>query len=308
MFDKGSGADDPEQAGDSQEVDAGSDRVPGHGTGDGQPESDPDALATLAGVAGVVGCVAGVVEALDGVAGVDLAGVDGRELMDVVVALEGVRRRVDALSALAINRLDVTGATESVRGLRTKGWTANRCHLPHRVVARDLRVGAVLVRFEQLAVALSEARISVEHVDAVAAVTNQRVETALLEVQDQIIAYACRHRFSHFKAWLTSLVELLDEDGPEPDHRDHNTASMAADGQSLHLVMDLVGADAVVARRIIDAECDRQYRTAKTECETAGIEMPTVQQLRARAVIELLRRGADPDPTSPAAVTEAIVT
>ncbi|MFV0316456.1 MAG: HNH endonuclease, partial [Microthrixaceae bacterium] len=208
----------------------------------------------------------------------------------------------------AINRLDVTGATETVRGLRTKGWKANRCHLPHRVVARDLRVGALLVRFEQLAVALGEAKISIDHVDAVAAVTNMRVETALLEVQDQIIAYACRHRFSHFKAWLTALVELLDEDGPEPDHRDHNTASMATDGQSLHLVMDLVGADAVVARRIIDTECDRQYRAAKTECETAGIEMPTVQQLRARAVIELLRRGADPDPTSPTAVTEAIVT
>ncbi|MFV0315862.1 MAG: DUF222 domain-containing protein, partial [Microthrixaceae bacterium] len=270
--------------------------------GDGGCDTDSDAGS------GAVGCVAGVLEALDVVAGVDLADVDGRELMDVVEALEGVRRRVDALSAVALNRLDVTGVTESVRGLRTKGWKANRCHLPHRVVARDLRVGALLVRFEQLAVALSEARISVEHVDTVAAVTNPRVETALLEVQDQIIAYACRHRFSHFKAWLTALVELLDADGPEPDLGDRNTASMATDAQSLHLVMDLTGADAVVARRIIDTECDRQYRTAKTECETAGIEMPTVRQLRARAVIELLRRGADPDPSSPAAVTEAVVT
>ncbi|MFV0315472.1 MAG: hypothetical protein ACK5O2_00725, partial [Microthrixaceae bacterium] len=183
MFDKGSGAGDPEQSGDPEQVDAGSDRLvggAGHGTGDGQPESDPDALATLAGVAGVagvVGCVAGVVEALDGVAGVEFCGVEGRESMGVVEALEGVRRRDDALSAVALNRLDVSGVTESVRGLRTKGWKANRCHLPHRVVARDLRIGAVLVRFEQLAVALSEAKISIDHVDAVAAVTNPRVET-----------------------------------------------------------------------------------------------------------------------------------
>ncbi|MFV0318646.1 MAG: hypothetical protein ACK5O2_16990, partial [Microthrixaceae bacterium] len=66
---------------------------------------------------GVAGCVVGVVAALDGVVGVDLAGVDGRELMGVVETLEGVRRRVDAVTALAINRLDITGVTETVRGL-----------------------------------------------------------------------------------------------------------------------------------------------------------------------------------------------
>ncbi|MFV0318204.1 MAG: hypothetical protein ACK5O2_14740, partial [Microthrixaceae bacterium] len=104
MFDRGSEADDSEQ------VDAGSDRLvggTGHGTDDGQPEGDPDALA------GAVGAVSG---ALDAVGEIDLFTVEGRELMDVVKALEGVRRRVDALSAVALNRLDVTGVTESVRG------------------------------------------------------------------------------------------------------------------------------------------------------------------------------------------------
>ncbi|MFV0317744.1 MAG: hypothetical protein ACK5O2_12385, partial [Microthrixaceae bacterium] len=82
MFDTGSRTDGPEEA------DAGSDRLvggTGHGTGDGpSPDSgDADAGSVGGDGSGVVGCVAGVMESLDGV-----AGVDGRVLIDVVVALE----------------------------------------------------------------------------------------------------------------------------------------------------------------------------------------------------------------------------
>ncbi|MEZ5240031.1 MAG: DUF222 domain-containing protein, partial [Microthrixaceae bacterium] len=248
-------------------------------------------------------------QALDGLAGVDVDAVDGRVLMDTVLALEGLRRRLDAASARMLGRLDVDGVTETVAGLRAKGWKANRCHLPHGVVARELKAASCLRRFTILADALATGRVSIEHVTAVANATNHRVEAALLQVQDRIVEFAETRRFSHFRTWLASLVELLDQDGAEPDPGEANTASMAADGQgNLHLVLELTGVDAVCAQRIINNETDRQTRQAQRETETTGAPMPTAQQLRARAVVELLRRGAKANPNSPKPAIEAVVT
>ncbi|MEZ5239704.1 MAG: DUF222 domain-containing protein [Microthrixaceae bacterium] len=199
--------------------------------------------------------------------------------------------------------------TETVAGLRAKGWKANRCHLPHGVVARELKAASCLRRFTILADALATGRVSIEHVTAVANATNHRVEAALLQVQDRIVEFAETRRFSHFRTWLASLVELLDQDGAEPDPGEANTASMAADGQgNLHLVLELTGVDAVCAQRIINNETDRQTRQAQRETETTGAPMPTAQQLRARAVVELLRRGAKANPNSPKPAVEAVVT
>ena len=142
---------------------------------------------------------------------------------------------------------------------------------------REVRLGTTLERFGGLAAALGDGRISAEHVLAVANACNPRVEAALVEVQEQIIEFASRHRFSHFRSWLASLVQLLDADGPEPDHGEANHASMAADGEgNLHLVMALTGSDAVVAQHIIDTEgeavvnchfCHEQYIFSREELE-----------------------------------------
>ena len=252
--------------------------------------------------------LSGLRQVLGSFSGTELPAMDGRELMGAVLSLESLQRSLDAVKCAAVQRLDSTGATVASSGLRTKGWKAHRCHLPHRSVSRELRIGSAMQRFDLLGSALGDGRISADHVEAVANASNPRVEDSLVTLQADIVEFAERHRFSHFRSWLASLVELLDADGAEPDHGDANQASMAADGQgSLHLVMDLSGSDAVVAQRIINEETDRQYRSARHEHEAAGVAMPSAQQLRARAVVELLRRGAVADPSSTRTAVEAVV-
>lgn len=269
----------------------------------GSEVSGPGASADLPSLLSDAAALLGVV------AEVDVDDLDGDSLMASAEALEGLRRSLDAQSARFMHRVDVSGAAELCTGLRAKAWKAKGCNLPHGVVARELRAGALLSDFSRLGEALAGSVISIDHVHAVVGVCNTRNRAALMEVQDLIVEFASSHRFSHFRNWLAALAELCDPDGTEPDHGDHDAAAMATDGDgNLHLVMDLTGTDAVVARRIIDSECDRQYRAAVREQEATGIAVPPAQELRARAIVELLRRGADPNPRSRVGITEAVVT
>jgi hypothetical protein len=77
---------------------------------------------------------------------------------------------------------------------------------------------------------------------------------------------------------------------------------------SLLLRGELVGHAAEVFRQALSAEASRRRRAAWREHDAAGIPMPHAGELRAEALLELVRRGTAADPTSgPSARTEAIV-
>ena len=249
--------------------------------------------------------VAGLGSALESV---DLSSLTGEELMGTVLALEAIRRRLEAVSAVALGQLDATHATESSAGLRTKRWKANRTHASDATVARELRIASTLARFGEFATSLAAGHISTDHVLALANAANPRVIDALIEIEAPLVSFAQRHRYAVFVRHLRHLVALLDQDGSEPDCNDHDTARMALDGEDhLHLVVELTGHNAVVAQHVLDAETDRQYRAAVREKEASGIAVPPTPVLRARAVAELLRRGAGPQPRGSKPAVEAIL-
>ncbi|MFV0315423.1 MAG: DUF222 domain-containing protein [Microthrixaceae bacterium] len=230
------------------------------------------------------------------------------DLMDAVLAIEALSRRLDATKATLIGRLDASGATVKEAGLPTKQWKANRTHGAPGVVGRELRVARTLRRFDSFAAALREGRIGTEHVLALANACNVRIEPALVELQDELAKFASQHRFTVFQRHLRNLVALLDADGPEPDCGDRDTAQMAADGAgNLLLSLELSGHNAIVAERIIRDETNRQYRAAVREQEACGVDIPTMAVLRARAILEVLRRGAKVNPQSPKPAVEAIL-
>ncbi len=247
---------------------------------------------------------------IDALAGMDsvLAGVDleglgfsgpgGDGLMAASVALESTRRRLDAVSASVLGRMDALGVTEARAGVGAKTWKANRTRSAPRAVGRELRVARTLERFDSMADALGDGVISSEHVLALAGVCNERTVDALVDQQDQIVWFAKHHRFGVYVAFLRRLVAVVDTDGAEPDCGDRDTATMDRDFDgNLRLFMELSGHNAVEAEAIINTETDRQYRAAVREHEASGITVPGMTVLRARAVMELLRRGADPNPS-----------
>lgn len=239
---------------------------------------------------------------------VDASELDGDALMGSVLALEGTRRRLDAATASLMGLLDRRGVTEATVGLGVKRWKANRTHGSDRAVGRELTVARTLERFEGLAVALAAGEVSVDHVLAVAAVCNARVTDLLVELEDKIVRVARLQTFRHFQMFLRRLVSSLDQDGPEPDCGDVDTAAMGRDLESnLHLRLELSGHNAVTVERIINDETDRQYRAAVKEAEATGGAVPQMGVLRARAVVELLRRGAQANPNSARPAVEASV-
>ncbi len=221
--------------------------------------------------------------------------VDGSALMAASVALESTRRRLDAASAEVLGRLDALGVTEMVAGVGAKAWKANHTHSAPRAVGRELRVAHTLERFSGMRSALRSGLISSEHLSALDQVCNERTIEALLEQENQIVRFAKLHRFNVYVSYLRRLVAVIDTDGAEPDCGDVDTATMARDFDgNLRLFMELSGHNAVEAEAIINTETDRQHRAAVREQEAVGTPLPSMAVLRARALMELLRRGADP--------------
>ena len=131
---------------------------------------------------------------------------------------------------------------------------------------------------------------------------------ALVEREDTIVLFAKLHRFNVFVTYLRRLVAIIDQDGAEPDCGDRDTAAMGRDLEGhLHVSLELSGHNAVEIKAIIDTEVDRQYRAAQRESEAAGRPVPSTAVLRARAVAELIRRGADPNPAGHKPVASVIL-
>ncbi len=242
----------------------------------------------------------------------DPASLDGDALMGTVLALEDTQRRLDAAKAVAIGALDNAGATEAKAGLRVKQWKANRTHSSPAAVGRELKVARTLARFAAFADALGDGLISVDHVLALAGVCNERIVDSLVDIEDRLVRFAKLHRYRLFVTHLRQVVAVLDDDGPEPDCGDRDTAAMGRDLEGhLHLSLELSGHSAVEIEAIINTETDRQYRAACREHDSAGTAVPTMCVLRARAIVELIRRGADPNPhrshPSPSAILPIVV-
>ncbi|MCZ7631679.1 MAG: hypothetical protein M5U19_22615 [Microthrixaceae bacterium] len=158
-------------------------------------------------------------------------------------------------------------------------------------MGRELKVARTLERFEAFAGALATGLVSVEHVLALAGVCNDRITDALVAIEHQLVQFAKFHRFSVFVTHLRQVAAMLDADGTEPDCGDRDSAAMGRDLEGhLHLKLELTGHNAVEIEAIINTETDRQYRAAVREHEASGLAVPAMGVLRARAIVELIRR------------------
>lgn len=253
--------------------------------------------------------VDGLGQLLTGVTASELAGaLDGDGLMGTVLALEDTQRRLDAVKAAVLGALVTSGATESEAGLGVKRWKAHRSRGSDVSVARELRAARTAGRFEAFAEALGEGQIGVEHLLALDAVCNERTIDGLIELQPELLRFAKHQQYRLFVNHLRHVVAVLDPDGREPDCGDRDTAAMGRDLEGhLHLRLEASGHNAVEVEAIINAETDRQYRAAVAESDATGKRMPDPAVLRARAVVELIRRGAQPNPKATGPVTEALL-
>src|SRR3954449_7491591 len=158
------------------------------------------------------------------------------ELMSVLTLCEGVTRRLDRATVNAVAVLERRGVFAE-RGYKSAaaaladllGW--ERFEARRRVVVAEQvtpRVGlggaVVPARLPATAAVFAAGAASLRHVDAVARVLGSASAARLAPeqcagVEEQLAAKAAVYTPSELQAWGAQLVEVLDQDGAEPDDR-----------------------------------------------------------------------------------------
>ncbi|MFV0316597.1 MAG: hypothetical protein ACK5O2_06505, partial [Microthrixaceae bacterium] len=247
--------------------------------------------------------------AVDSLSGVDFAAMCLDELTGSVLSLERTRRRVDAAIAEAMGALDGRHDARVRTGLNPARWRAHATSGSDNPARRDVAVASVMDDFPVFAETFRDARVSIDHLAVLASVLNGRNREAMVAIEERLVDIALTESFRRYRDQVRRLAKLLDPDGAEPDCADRDHASMSTlDTGELAVFLELTGHNAVVAERIINEETDRQFRAATSESEAAGSHVPSRGVLRARAIVELLRRGAAaPKAESAKARVEAVI-
>ncbi len=236
------------------------------------------------------GPVPAAVAALAGLAPLDWPALSAQEQLDAVAALGAARSRLDGAIAAGLSAVDRSGAAEVDSGLRTVPWYARVTGEERTTGRRLLADGRTLERFERFATAFHARSFTMDHVRVLTAACNPRVLDQLIAAEVELTELASTLTVEAWRDALRLLVASLDADGPEPSS-DHDRVTAVRVGEQLVLDGDLSGDQAIVFEQALGDEYRRQLRAANTEATTAGLPVPPPATLRARALVELVRRG-----------------
>lgn len=212
--------------------------------------------------------------------------------------MERAQRRVDALRARELARLEQSGETELDHGLRTSTWWAREHDLSEKRCRRLVSVSTKAVpTFPVVVQALYDSTISWEHVCAIVAASNPRIEAQLAALQAELLVLAEHLPFEQWVRDVDAIAQQLDIDGghdPDLDRVSHASFNLTLGGGVLKgwFTDDL----AIPMAEAIDQLTDQMYRRAQADrAETPELPVPSRNELRALAIAELFKIGVGRD-------------
>jgi hypothetical protein len=219
------------------------------------------------------------------------------ELMAAAVGLQEASRALSAALGTVLARVEATGAAQRHSGLSTAGWMAGETSNPRARTRREVRLGTLLGRFTAFASAIAAGELSMDHLAVIDSVSTPRIATELEECEPVLLGLARRCTFEAYRRNVGVIARRLDTDGPRPDCStvDRLTMTTGAGGE-LHLRGRFSGAQATTIEAAIRAGWQHEARAAAAEHDAAGTSVPIAAVLRARALVELIRRGHNIDP------------
>ena len=187
-----------------------------------------------------------------------------------MVAVEAIglcRRFLASAEAQMIARLEDTNASLKQLGERTTSWLSRTQEVPGPQAAETTRVAAKLdSTFHRFAAALAAGEIDHSYCAALVRASNDRTETALVDLQDELLGRVTGRRFGSWRRELSAVCALLDTEGPEPavEHDDKVFLSETLDGL-VDLKGTFTGSTAEEIRQLVEAHTDRLYRQARRD-------------------------------------------
>jgi hypothetical protein len=252
---------------------------------------------------------------VDDVAG-ELFDATDAELDERVRALELLRRRVDAETALTLATVEQRRMYLADGHRSMKGYLRATCNSSNPTIAAERRLAKAADGVPGLADALQRGRIGVAQAAAMARVyRNVRVRDRLVEFAAMLLELAERYCYDDFVIALARFETLADTDGA------HRTRDEQLDGRNVHVTtvggelhLDANGGDPVVndeLQAIFRRFCDNEFRIdaaarrAEHGDDASGKPLARTHTQRSYdAFVDMLRRAnthLDTDTNAPAA-------
>ena len=236
------------------------------------------------------------------------------ELIERTLALEALRTRIDTEEAAILAEIEVRDVTVRQFGHPVTAWLACDAQLPITVVKNRVVVGRKLRSLLPLvADALAAGQIGWDHARVLCDLANPRIGHVIAANQTMLLGLADRCRFEQWRGDVQALARLWDEDGGY-DPREDPAANRLSFGSTIDgltsLVGTLTGESGEVVTQAINAKADELFRAAVAEHERVPeLEIPSAGQLRADALVELVRQalGVDLDSTKGPKVEATLV-
>jgi hypothetical protein len=246
--------------------------------------------------------------------GVDASLVGDEELLAAAAALEGVRGLLEATQAHVLEQLHLRAVTDREYGHRVGNWLAmqtvtskKRCNGRARTADRLMRWFA---EFDQ---AVCDRRVGWAHAELLCQIANARNQSALAEVQEQLIETAGEFTFEQWAQLVRQLAEQLDTDGgydPNEDlHANRLRLSPNADA-TIVLTGRLVGEARITVDQTLETLADELFaKFTRDREQDPELEIPTRNTLMALALEEACRRAltTDLETTQPAKIEAVVV-
>ena len=241
-------------------------------------------------------------------AGVAVKGLSDDECLGVADDLELARRSLDAFNAAVLAEIDSRGVCDVRYGTATATWFERRHGRGRIFVAREVRTGKKLRSdLGLLHAAAMRGEITFERVAFIASKVNARNLDSLAAAQDALIALSVAEpSWTAFCSLVSDLARYADADGGHDPDADTSRVRVTKVGDDVVVDGVFVGVDGATFEQLVEAATDRLWRQHRRDQQSCpDLPVPTRVELRALALLELVRRGSATDPgTSATTVTE----
>jgi hypothetical protein len=211
------------------------------------------------------------------------------ELLESIVGVEQACSCLRAFVAHSLAEAERRKLCEERFGHTTKTWLANAAGISARAAGAKVRTARRLRHFPTLDAAVSAGEVSFEHLETLAAEANPRVSEQLGAVEGDMAKLARELRFEAWRSEVRRLVDLLDQDGPEPDETVNRLRFAETLDGVTHLDGTMTGDLAAAICQAVEAEADDLYRRRCRDREvTHELEMPSRDTLRMLALEALV--------------------
>ena len=234
-------------------------------------------------------------QAIGVLAAADPGDVDGADLKELVLGVDRLRRRVQAIEAGVLGRFEESGlwATDAAYG--AANWLTSHTGTSPPDAGSRVRMGKVLRQLPEARTAFEAGEVSEVHVRLLARGLGPRTRGALADQEGFLVGKARQLGADEFATLMAVWLDHVDQDGREPPDESDTLHLSRTLGGRLKGTFDLGPELAGPVEAAINEKVQELFRRDERNSEidpADGARYGSAAHRRARALVELIEQGA----------------